>query len=467
MNISSVNSISNNPRSTIFQAATFASPALGIFLLMIPISSVLSGVYAKYFDLSLTSIATVLLIARVFDAITDPIIGYYSDKWFVRTGSRKPLVICGGLLLLPSAYFLLVPPVGAGAFHFAFWYIAFHLAFTLFYIPYLAWANDFTQGSNEKAMLFSFLAIVSQAGGAIFYVVPLLPFFVSSEISPEVLKATALIAFAFLIPGLLVAYWYVPSGKRNTTQKSVAVDNFPRVSVMQRIYDTICIFLSNKPFVIYVVAYMCLGMALGMWYALFFIYVDVYLKLGDLFAEISLWGSVCSLFATPLWYRSILRFGKRASWLFGIVVLMLVFLCATLLSPGRTGFEELLLLNVLLMIAIGSINVVSTPMLCDIVDYGRLQDSTERGALYFAIQALMIKMQSALGGGLGIAIIGWFNFDMHAKEQTSFSLTGLYLGISWLPLLFSIMALMCIILMPLNEDRMMIVRRSLERRSRR
>ena len=44
--------------------------------------AILQGIYAKYFGLSLTTIAAVLLIGRLFDAITDPIIGYLSDRHF-------------------------------------------------------------------------------------------------------------------------------------------------------------------------------------------------------------------------------------------------------------------------------------------------------------------------------------------------------------------------------------------------
>ena len=56
----------------------FVMPQVGVLFLFGPVIAVLGGFYAKYFDLSLSSIATVVLAAKIFDAITDPLIGYYS-----------------------------------------------------------------------------------------------------------------------------------------------------------------------------------------------------------------------------------------------------------------------------------------------------------------------------------------------------------------------------------------------------
>ena len=115
----------------------------------------------------------------------------------------------------------------------------------------------------------------------------------------------------------------------------------------------------------------------------------------------------------------------------------------------------------LMTFAGGSMRVIAAPMLCDMIDYGRLKDGAERSALYFSIQALMTKVQVAIGGALGFAIVGWFGFDMQATEQTELSLIGLRLSVSWAPTVFVLLAMVFIALMPLNEARMAIIRRKL------
>ena len=84
----------NNKSPVIFHYLAYASPVIGISFLHSPMA-VVHSMYAKYFGIGLTTIAVVLLFARLFDAITDPLIGYWSDRYYARTGTRKPFVVWG------------------------------------------------------------------------------------------------------------------------------------------------------------------------------------------------------------------------------------------------------------------------------------------------------------------------------------------------------------------------------------
>lgn len=437
------------------KALAYVAPQLGLSLLFAPVITVLGGIYGKYYGVSLTTIATVMLVARIFDAVTDPLIGYYSDRWRARTGTRKPLILLGGLLVIPCSYFLFVPPEGVGATYFAFWYMAFYLAMTVFIIPNTAWANEFTENSEDKTLVFSLMSMAGQGGVGLFYLIPLLPFFLTTEINPEVLKATVVAGASLLLIGLIVAMKAVPSGA--ASKPLVGADQQG-----QPLADILSALINNKPFLLYIGAFMCLGIGYGMWAGLFFIYVDSYLQLGKAFANLSLWGMVCGAAAVPVWYRLSLCWGKRKAWLIGMLLLAGVFLYTAVLRPGDSGLYELFALNMLMTFSMASMGVISYPMLCDVIDYGRLKDGVERNALYFSIQALMTKIQLAIGGALGFAIVGWFGFDMQLSQQTELALIGLHISISWAPTLFVLLAMGFIYLMPLNEARMQIIRRKLK-----
>lgn len=457
-----------NPKSNVWvKAFAYVAPQLGLALLLGPLVTVLGGIYAKYHGLSLATIAAVMLVARIFDALTDPLIGYYSDRWRVRMGSRKPFILIGALLLVPCSYFLFVPPTVVSGAYFTFWYMAFYLTLTIFTIPYLAWANEFTEASKDKTLVFSLLSAVGLSGSALFFLIPLLPFSVSTEITPEVLRATVLIGSVIFLVGLAIALILVPDGREPQLNQLATEDSLKRISILQRIMQVISGFLSNKPFLLYVGAFMCLGIGYGMWAGLFFIYVDTFLRLGEDFSKLSLWGMVCGALAIPIWYRLSLYWGKPQAWLVGMVLLMLVFVLTSVLRPGPSGLYALFALNMLMTFSIASMNVISIPMLCDTIDYGRLNDGEERNALYFSIQALLTKLQLAIGGALGLAIVGWFGFDVNATEQTPLSITGLRLSISWLPAFFVILAMFFIAKMPLTEKRMEIIRQRLKTRDER
>ena len=86
----------------------FSLPVVGVMFLYGPLG-IIQGIYAKYFGFSLTTIAIVFMIARLFDAVSDPLIGYLSDRYYQRNGSRKRFVLLGAILLFTSSYLLYVP----------------------------------------------------------------------------------------------------------------------------------------------------------------------------------------------------------------------------------------------------------------------------------------------------------------------------------------------------------------------
>ena len=93
------------------QAITYATPSVGLSLLTGSLA-LLPVIYAKYYGLTLTTIATVMLVARIFDAITDPLIAHYSDLYQRKYGTRKPFILLGGLGCTVCIYFLCVPVGG-------------------------------------------------------------------------------------------------------------------------------------------------------------------------------------------------------------------------------------------------------------------------------------------------------------------------------------------------------------------
>ena len=172
-----------------------------------------------------------MLVARLFDAVTDPLIGYYSDRQRVKTGSRKTLILLGAVTLVPCSYFLFVPHEGVSIAYFSFWYITFYLALTIFFIPYMAWANEFTETSDDKTRVFSLVYVAGQGSGALFYMLPLLPLFATREVTPEILKVSVFLAVGFLVSGIMLAFKVIPNGAAHVPLPCVERQSQPLVTL--------------------------------------------------------------------------------------------------------------------------------------------------------------------------------------------------------------------------------------------
>ena len=457
------------PKLSLTDSLSYAAPYLTMTWLGAPIP-ILQGIYAKYYGFSLTTLATIILLARFFDAITDPLIGYYSDHYARRTGTRKPFILAGGLLLILSAYFLYVPIGGdvgessnVSVAYFTFWFMALYLAMTLFEIPHSAWASELALTSTDKAKIFSFRSVASALGMVCFYLVPLLPFFATQDITPESLKVSVISAGVLMLPLLYVCLQNTPNRSSFSTadvhQQQVTKGDLKNKNSLGQLFQSI---VGNKPLTIFFCAFSTYGFAAGMWYGLVFLYVDSYLGLGEHFAQVFLLSFIVGIIATPVWCTLAIKLGKKTVLSVSMVLLILSYLYASLLTPEDSGFPELLVLQTINTLGGVCMMTFAPAMLSEIVDYSTLKYRTENTASYYALFMFLGKFTLAVGGGLGLAIAGWYGMDATTTVQTAEGVVGLLIGMAWLPMLFIAIALVLIVLNPINTRRHGIVRRRLD-----
>jgi len=455
---------------TLFQGVAYGLPLLSITFLMGPVT-LLQGIYAKHFGLALTTIAMVLLIARLFDAITDPLIGYYSDRYQARCGHRKPFVIAGALLFIVSSWFLYVPfgfdpakghVVSVG--YFLVWFLIFYLAFTLFEIPHMAWGSEMARDSKEKNTVYGIRSFCFFLGSLLFFAMPLLPWFETSEFTPQTLKWSVLVAGSLMLPLLYVCIKVVPN--RQTLSLMDPHAGPPQKAVPQETPRAVIRTLfTNKPLLVLTAAHICTGVGSGMYAALMFIFVDAYLGLGPQFALVFVISYSLSMVTLRLWFVLASRWGKQVTWIAGMIPVVIGTIGTGLLSPESTGWFELLVCMTLVSSGYAAFGMMMPSLLSDIVDYGTWKFGTDRAATYFSLYTFINKTVGALGGALALAIAGWVGFDPTVTDHSDETIAGLRLGMSWIPMLFVLLSIAFIARIPITGHRHAIIRRSLDRRA--
>ncbi|MDB9953857.1 MFS transporter [Porticoccaceae bacterium] len=460
MNAEQNNNDIDKPILTKWQALAFSSPMIGQAFLLGPMG-VIQGIYAKYFGMALTTLAAVLLVGRIFDALTDPLIGHFSDRYRVRKSTRKPFVLLGGLLIIPCSYFLFVPPEDVGVAYFMLWTLLFYLSTTLLTIPMNAWGSEIGSNSVQRTTLFTAMMFVAQIGGVLFYLVPFLPMFTTTEITPETLKISVFVGAVLILPGLYCALKFLPDGPAPLEEIRSLKDK-PKDNIFQILLIAV---KHNKPFQIFMAAYMCSGLGLGMCGALLFIYIDAYLGEGAIFAQLSILGLAGGLLLTPLAYKVVIIVGKKKAWMISTLITLVAIFYLGLLSPGHDAYMGLVVFYIILTFGGVSLGVIAMPMFSETVDYALLSDKTERRAAYFSVFSMMVKANGALGMAIGLAVAGWLGFDANATTHDAQSGFAIHMAVSWLPVALGSLGLFFIWKFPLDERRSAIIYRRLAGRS--
>ncbi len=434
----------------------YSLPKIAVTSLFAPIY-VVQGIYAKHYGVALTTIAGVLLFARLFDAFTDPLIGFISDKYRIKNGTRKPFMIAGGLVLAVSGYFLYSPPAVVSTAYFAFWYIMLYLGLTLFEIPHLAWGGEISPDSYQKNQTFFFRTIAASIGLLIFYATPLLPIWDTTEITPDTLHFIAVSSGILLPPLLYICMKKVPVGVYSARER-LAGNTAKTVSLRQRL----AFVIDNKPLLLFLCAFVFSGMGLGMWYGMLFIYIDAYLDMGAVFAQAYVVSIIVGIFASFLWLKIANYIGKKQTWILALLLGIASFIYASFLDSNNVTYTGLLILFILSALCLVCVESLPQSMLSDIVDYSTLKYQENRGSSYFALFAFTYKANLALGGALGLAIAGWYGFDPAASTHSAATIGGLMLAVAWVPTLFTGVSMIFIALSPISSRRHFIIRRRLE-----
>lgn len=443
------------------------TPVVATTFLLGPVA-VLQAIYSKHFGLSLTSIATVLLIARLFDAVTDPLVGYWADRHYARTGNRKLFFINGAGLLLISSFFLYVPmdPDTVTSAQFLLCILVFFFAWTLFEIPHLAWCGEQSHSAAGKVKIYSLRAVCGSIGAMAFFGIPYLPIYQTTEITPETLEMAVLISGVIILFACLFSYYH--AFKRPTVRSFLLIDTLsdslnaivaklkswhkphshvgnsnnteaaPQHRNKTGFAQSLALMYANKPFLMFIAAFMCLGIGSGMMAVMYFFYIDNYLGLGDKFALISLVSMMTNLLSLYMWYKLSSIVSKNVAWFACISLLSAAILGFSLLSPGESSLFWVSLLMIISSVGAAAIGVLAPATLADIIDSTSSADDQYQYAQYFSIFTLATKANVSLGSALGLGIAGWYGFNPSAAQPLAASgaLMGLKLSIAYVPAIF-------------------------------
>jgi len=432
--------------------AAYALPATPLALVVFPSYAILPGFYASHTTIPLAMIGSILILARVFDALVDPLIGYASDATVGRWRSRKPWLLAGALLLAVAAVSLYAPAASVGPVYFTGWFLAFYLGYSLIEIPYKAWGTELARDYLDRSKIATALAAMFAIGNLAFAVAP---FVVAGGAQGYDAATLEMVGWTVAIAAPLtvfVASWWVPDGPPLPAQRT------DLRAVLQAA-------VRNGPLLRFIVMFMLTGLGQGIFYGLVFLYVGSVLQMGADFAWVLLADAATTLVSIPLWYVLVRVLQKHRAWALGLLVSALALFGMLWLPRGDGGLVWLIALVCLRAFGSGVTQVAPNALLGDVVDYELLKRRVNQAANFHAMVSLLTKITATVGGGVGLLVVGLAGFDPKqtnaAKAVAVFEATALVV-----PALILLVGAMVSLRFPLNRCRHEVVLRGIRRRAR-
>lgn len=374
----------------------YAAGSLGVALSYQAFSAYIQFLYIDILGVRAAWIGLVWALYGVWNAVNDPLSGYWSDRTRTRWGRRVPWM-AGSLLPLTITFFLLWLPGGVAwseltlLFYFLLIVLSFDLCWTLFVMNWTSLFPEVASGEKERASVSALREVFSIFGLLVGVALP--PLLAGADWSNRGSMAALLSAVTFvsLLLGLL--------GSKERPEFAAAPSPPFRESLR--------LTLGNRDFRFFLganlmIQYVFLAMASSIpFYAKYVLRIQGPVTLGGVTLDAELQNSLllaaAFLAALPgmaLWWALARRYGAwpalRAACLLA-AALALYFFFPTTFAGGLLG-------TTLFGLALAGLLMLTNPLLADITDEDEVQNGARREGMFFGMNGLIIRFAFVIQG---------------------------------------------------------------------
>lgn len=413
-------------------------------------------------------------LPRVFDSITDPIMGFISDNTKSRWGRRRQYVFVGAIIMGIS--FIIMwqlyreNGINYNFTYFLLWSFAFYLGLTIFSVPYVAMGYEMSNDFHERTEIMAIAQWIGQWAWVIapwFWVIMYdQGWFESADVATRDLAIwVGIVCMLFaMVPAIFLK------------SKSTVDEDYSPLT-MQNIGGSLKEILQgfkeafeSKPFRKLCIATFFIFNAFNTIASFSFFIIVYHLFNGDAGAAgiwPTLFGSVGALVTTflviPTVARMSKKMGKKNAFVLsqGISIIGYVMLWF-LFIPGKPYMFIFAL--PFFSFGIGSLFTLMMSMTADVIDLDELNTGQRREGVFGAIYWWMVKFGFAIAGLLSGAIMSLVGFDSNAAIQTEGAILGLRAFYSGFPILGTLIAMYVMRNYDVTEERAGEIRAELDKR---
>ncbi|MGK0223780.1 MAG: GPH family glycoside/pentoside/hexuronide:cation symporter [Limisphaerales bacterium] len=440
------------PKKTLFAYGISDFP---ITLATMPLMLYMNFFYSSEFGLDLVDMGTMMLLARVFDLITDPLVGYLSDHTRTRWGRRRPWMVASVPFMMVGIYQVMIPDADADLWYLFTWLMVLWLGWTMLMIPYYAWGAELTTDYHDRSRVTGWRAAMGSVGQlvAISFPVVMATFFTLDGFR-ELMQITAYAAL--VLTPLCVAYtvWQVDE-KPNA--------NAPAM----QLFDGLKVMLRNGAFLWLVIAFVTssLGLAIAMPLSAF--YATAVLGASqNLVPFLMFFGTFAGIAGIPFWIAVSKKYGKHRAWIGGFLLVASFSPMYLFFGPG--DFWLMVPFAAISAFGTGSFIALPNSMKADVIDIDTARTGENRAAQYFSAWSLATKAASSLGATLGLWALGWVDYEASKGSlNTPEAIQGLKYIYTFLPASSFVLAALIIWKYPITKERQSRIRAAIDRRDKR
>ncbi len=407
------------------QKIAYALPGAPIAALSLPILVYLPPFYESL-GLSLSLVGLIFMLNRLWDVVTDPVLGVVTDRLPSRWGRRRHWLAISAPILMISTYMIFIPPAEVSGTYLGVWLFILYLGYTLITLSHMSWGTELSSNYNERSTIHGIREIAIILGMLTAISLPaileVLPWAKSGEASfglGEKVAAMGVYVLILLPLCLFIALWKIGE---------IRAPAPPKIE-WNEVYH---LLINNRPMRKLLSADLLISIAIGMTGSLYLYFYSSFLNLGKYSSALLLFYFLSGCMAVPFWIKLAHKLGKHRT--LSIACIYSASVLPLILIMPKESLMWGVLSTSLYGIGSGAGPFLARSMMSDITDKHNLETGSQRTGLFFAALSLTNKVGGALAVGIAYITLDLINFVPYDtnSEEAIFQISVLYV---WVPAL--------------------------------
>ncbi|MDY3848894.1 MAG: MFS transporter [Prevotella sp.] len=380
--------------------------------------------YSNIFGISLVDAGILMLVTRIWDAVSDPMMGIIADRTSTKWGKYRPYLLWIAPFFSIAGILLFTTPdwdYGAKLIWAYVTYIMMMTVYTAINVPYGAMLGVMTDDSNEKTVFSSFRMFFAYGGSfiSLFCWEPLCELFGGYNTTNGWFWAMVSVAVACFFM-FVICFLLTREHLKTVSTVSVGSD--------------ISSLLKNKPWWLLIGAALCFNLfntVRGSAVAYFFqdiipldatviIFATQIAFYGGLFLGV---GEVSNMLGVSITVPISNKLGKKTTFILVNASLVVLSIAFYFVPSTPIGYWTMLVMQILISILTGIMSPLVWSMYADVSDYAELEYKTASTGLIFSSSSMAQKFGGAIGGSAVVWLLSGFGYITDAQVLASDGVT--------------------------------------------
>ena len=432
--------------------------------------------YSNVFGLSLADAGVLMLVTRIWDAVSDPMMGIIADRTKTRWGKYRPYLLFFAIPFAVCGVLLFTTPENGKVVWAYVTYLLMMTVYTGINVSYGSLLNVMTSDSDEKSVLSSYRMFFAYGGSfiALFAWEPLCNMFdktrtvaegagslASISTSPAAWQNAMIVIAACCLVLFILCFLLTKEHVRSESTVSVGKDlslllrNKPwwlliGAALASNLFNTIRGTTTAYFFADYIQQLVSLD---GKW--AFLVSAGIFLSIGEIANMVGV------VLAVPMSKH----LGKKTTYMLSMAALVVLSGLFFFLPATTGGYWAMLAFQIIISVFTGVISPLVWSMYADVADYSELKDGTASTGLIFSSASMAQKFGGAFGGSAVMWLLAAFGYSTVAGAvQTETAILGLRILMSWVPAAVAALSILVVWFYPLTKKKMASVQNELATR---